>query len=236
MATGTSPTNSANTFASLLGPSTTPQANNQSLNLIGKTDTGASGFFGGLMTGFGLNGNPYGSVPGVANPLSSANTAVVGNQNNLGNIANLTQGADTISAAGAALPFDMNLPGYQQNLGQAATNTGQELQGQVPQDVQNLLAQQAAERGAGTGQGAGSPNTNADYLQSLGLTSLGQEQTGMGNLSSLIGETPTGAAFNPASMFVTPTAEQGANQAVQNALAAPNPSDAGGLATIASLF
>ena len=177
-----------------------------------------------------------GQIPGVSNPLSSAGQATTGNRKNLNNIANLTAGADTISAEGAALPFEMNLPGYNSMLDTASANTQQDLSGQVPQDVQNQLQEQSAERGVATGQAPGSPNTNAAYLQALGLTSLGQEQTGMNNLSQLIGETPTGTAFNPASQFVSPQDMQSANQAVQTAQAAPDPGVAGLLSSIMSMI
>lgn len=184
----------------------------------------------------GFLGSLYGQIPGVSNPISSAATATSGNRANLTNIANLTQGADSISASGAALPFEMNLPGYENMLGTASQNTQQDLSGQVPQDVQNLLAEQSAERGVSTGQAPGSPNTNAAYLQALGLTSLGQQQTGMNNLSALIGETPTGASYNPASSFVTPAQQQDAEQAVQTAQAAPDPAMSGLISALTSFI
>jgi hypothetical protein len=184
----------------------------------------------------GVLGELYGQVPGVANPISSAAQSVSGNRQNLGNIANLTMGADSISASGAALPFDMNLPDYQGMLQTATGNTQQELSGQVPQDVQNLLAQQSAERGVATGEAPGSPNTNAAYLQALGLTSLGQQQTGMSNFDTLFGMTPTGAAYNPAASFVTPAQQQDAAQAAQTAQAAPNPTASGLFSSIMSMI
>jgi hypothetical protein len=102
--------------------------------------------------------------------------------------------------------------------------------------VQNLLAEQSAERGVSTGEAPGSPNTNAAYLQALGLTSLGQEQQGQTNLSQLIGETPTGASYNPASSFVTPAQQQDAAQAVQTAQAAPDPALSGLISALTSFI
>ena len=129
-------------------PGTIPGATGGGSNPTLTSESGTGGFLGSL----------YGQVPGVANPISSAAQATSGNRSNLTNIANLTQGADTISANGAALPFEINLPGYNSMFDTASANTGQELQGQVPQDVQALLQEQSAERGVSTGQGAGSPN------------------------------------------------------------------------------
>jgi hypothetical protein len=217
--------NTANpgTFASLLSGVGNTSANPQN-NLIGQGGTG------------GFLGSVYGQIPGVANPLSSAAQATKGDVGDLTNVANLAQGADTISAAGAALPFNLNLPGYGSNLEQNATNVGQELQGDIPQDVQNQIEQSAAERGIATGQGAGSPNEGAALERALGLTSLGEMQAGQTGLSTLIGETPTGTPFNPASQFVTPQDEQAANQAANNAAAAPDPGTSGLLSTIFSFL
>jgi hypothetical protein len=121
-------------------------------------------------------------------------------------------------------------------LNQASTNTQQELSGQLPQDVVNQITQQAAERGVSGGQAAGSPNENSAMMKALGLTSLGQEQTGQSNLNTLINETPQGAQFDPASMFVTPNQEQSAQQGVQNAMAAPDPGASGLFSSIMSLL
>lgn len=225
------------------------------------------------LIGGGLNDiltSLYGSKPATENPVASANQAIIGNTQNLPADANLTLGTDTLSAQGAALPFEQNLPGYEGllnqgssnaatelsgnvpdfpgftgDMNQAATNTAQELQGQLPQDVIDQISQAASERGVGTGQGQSSPNTSASYLQSLGLNSLSQEQTGLSNLgtlennalnidtagqnalSQLIGETPTGQQFNPSTMYVTPSQQQAADQAANQIAAAPDPEATG---------
>lgn len=207
-------------------PGTVPGSTNVGSNPTLASMSGTGGFLGSL----------YGQIPGVANPISSAAQATSGNRSNLTNIANLTQGADSISASGAALPFEMNLPGYNSMLDTASVNTQQDLSGQVPQDVQNQLQEQAAERGVATGEAPGSPNTTAAYLQALGLTSLGQEQTGMSNLSQLMAQTPQGASYNPANSFVTPAQQQDANQAAQTAQAAPDPGESGLVSAIMSFL
>ena len=219
--------NAANTaapgsIASLLSGSGT--ASPGSTNIVGQEGTG--GWLGSL----------FGGVPGVSNPTGSASEAIKGNLGNLTEIANLAQGVDTISNAAAPLGLESNLPGYESMLGTASANTQQELSGQLPQDVVNQITQEAAERGVATGQGAGSPNTNAAMLSALGLTSLGEEQTGASNLSTLIGETPQGAQFNPASMFVTPEEQQAADQAALDAEAAPDPALSGAFSSIMSMI
>lgn len=195
--------------------------NTQPGTLVGTGGTG--GFLGEL----------FGQVPGVANPLASARESISGNRGNLQDIANLAYGTDTISAAGAALPFDMNLPGYQNMLNTASTNVQSDLQGQLPQDTVNQIEQLGAERGIATGQAGYSPNTNAAILKDLGLTSLNLQQTGMQGMEGLVGETPQGTQFNPSAEFVTPDQQQAAEQATQNALAAPDPALSGIMSAMA---
>jgi hypothetical protein len=112
-------------------------------------------------------------------------------------------------------------------LTQATTNVGNELQGQVPDDVIRLLQQQGAERGVAGGQGPDSPNTNASYLQALGLTSLGMQDRGMQGFHQLYADTPIGPQFNPSSMMVTPEQQQAAQLAANQEAAAPDPELAG---------
>jgi hypothetical protein len=215
----------------------TPAGGGGAGNLAGSTYSGAFTNLANDIPGLGgLLTSLYGTKYAIPNPGSSAASAIGGNIGNLGADTALTEGADTASALGAALPFEINLPGYESELGQASANTGQELQGQVPQDVQNLLAEQSAERGISTGQAPGSPNTTAAYLQALGLTSLGQEQQGQSNLAQLIGETPTGPGFNPSSMFVTPEQQQASQLAANQEAASPDPAAAGLLNTFMSFI
>jgi hypothetical protein len=178
----------------------------------------------------------YGTKYGVPDPTATAGQAASGNVGNLGVIGQETMGADTISAQGAALPYQMNLPNYEGMLQTATGNASQDLSGQVPQDVQNLLSQQAAERGVTTGQGVGSPDSSAAYLQSLGLTSLGMEQQGQQDFNQLFADTPTGSQFNPGSGFVTPSQEQAAQLASNEEAAAPDPQMAGLMNTFGSVI
>lgn len=184
----------------------------------------------------GILGALYGNKPATADPTATAGQAAAGNTANLPGIAGETLGADSISASGAALPFQMNLPNYENLLGTASGNAMSDLNGQLPSDVTNLIAQQAAERGVSTGQGVDSPNSTASYLKALGLTSLDLQNTGMTDLSQLIAETPTGAAFNPGSGFVTPAQQQSAQQAADTTAAAADPQAAGLMNTLMSFF
>lgn len=168
--------------------------------------------------------SPYGGIPQVPSPTFTAGGAIAGNTANLPGALNLAGQVNTFSNAQAVAPYTANLPGYAGMLAQASGNTGNLLQGQVPTDVWQQMAQGAAERGVGMGS-PGSPNANAAMLRALGLTSLGLQQQGLGNFQTLMGLTPVGQQFNPASMFVSPEQMQAAQTAANLYKAAPVPAD-----------
>lgn len=177
----------------------------------------------------------FGGTPNLPSPQTTQGQAISGNTSQLGNLGILTQGSDKISAEGAALPYQLNLPDYTGMLSSFSGNVGQQLQGQLPQDVENLLQQQSAERGIGVGEAPGSPNDNAAYLQALGLTSLGEQQQGEQGFGQLVSETPTGQPFNPASMFVDPESQQAYGTAQAYLAAAPSPIASGVIQMLESI-
>lgn len=100
----------------------------------------------------------------------------------------------------SVLPYQANLPGYANMVGQRSENTLDMLKGQIPDDVVTQIAQGAAERGV-TGGVPQSPNANAAYLRALGLTSLDLMGRGSEELSKSISDTPVPELFNPASLW-----------------------------------
>lgn len=168
----------------------------------------------------------YGGIPSVPNPKGTQTDVLSGNIGNLGLLYNLATGTGQASAAGAGAALEQNLPGALGGLQQGLGNTRSLLSGQIPADVQRQIAQQAAERGVSTGS-PGSANSNGSLMQALGLTSLGLQQQGLGNLSQLIGSTPTGPAFNPASMLLDPNSQQMWQYLANTLGAAPIPGVAG---------
>lgn len=185
------------------------------------------GFSGATLPGaspFNYN-SAYGGIPQVPNPIGSQGDVLGGNIGNLGSLYNLATGVGSASAAGAGTQVEQNLPGFRAATGQSMGNISSLLKGEIPQDVQNLIAQQAAERGVMMGS-PDSPNAGASLLRSLGLTSLGLQQQGEQNLSAAIGRTPTGPAFNPSSMLVTPAQQYEAQLLANYLAAAPIPSSA----------
>lgn len=168
----------------------------------------------------------YGGIPSVPSPISTQQEAVTGNLGNLGGLYKLAGSVNAFNQAQAPLGLQANLPGYQGMIGQSSRNIAANLAGQVPQDVVNQIAQQAAERGTATGLGTNAPNSNAALLRALGLSSLGQTQLGEQQLTAAIGRTPQGPVFDPSKFFVTPDQEQQAQAAADLYKSAPIPSAA----------
>lgn len=114
----------------------------------------------------------------------------------------LASTVNTFMSGQAALPYRMNLPGYSSNLGLRASNTRNFLRGQLPADVIQQIQQQGTERGVATGVRGDSPNANAAWRRSLGLTSLGLMGQGSQQLSQEIEDTPVPEIWNPLSLYI----------------------------------
>ena len=168
----------------------------------------------------------YGGIPSVPSPTSTASTTIGGNIGNLGGLYNLSRGTGTASGAGAIAGLNAEIPGVTGSIGAATGNINELLSGQVPEDVINQLRQQSAEIGAGRGMGPGAPSTNAEYLRSLGLTSLGMQAQGAQELDALMGSVPRAPAFDPSSMLVNPAEAQQWAYLAEVLKNAPNPAAA----------
>lgn len=164
----------------------------------------------------------YGGIPQLPSPTGSAAQAIQGNSANMSQLLQLLSSLDTAQQGQLLSQYNMAIPNYSQLTQTASSNTQQDLNGQVPQDVINQLTQQAAERGISTGM-PGSSNSNAAYLRALGLTSLGQQQTGQQNLATLTTTAPNAGLFNPSSFLVTPEQQQqeASAQALYNSAPVP---------------
>lgn len=178
-------------------------------------------------------GNPYGRVPSSVSPQTAQANSIGGNLAQLSQLYSLATGMGAASGSGAAANLNTALPGATDALGNALNVSKSEVSGQLPPDVINLIQQQAAERGIATGT-AGSPNNDAAMLRALGLTSLDLSNTGIGNLSRVIGSTPTGPQFNPASQLIDP-GQQLEQQNFNAALAAAPDPTAAALTNVAAL-
>lgn len=170
--------------------------------------------------------NPaYGGVPSMPNPTATAAAANAGNAGNLPALEGTATNLNTFNQGQLLGQYNMAIPNYAALTHTASGNAMSALEGSVPQDVIQQLLQGAAERGI-TGGMPESPNTNAAYLRALGLTSLGQQQTGMADLHQLSADAPIAKAFDPASMFVTPEQQQQAQYMANLLKSAPQPAAA----------
>lgn len=169
----------------------------------------------------------YGTIPQVPLPTTTAPAAIAGNLGTLGSLYGLSQGTGAASGAGALSNLEQGLPGAAGLLSQASGDVSSELSGSLPADVMAQIAQAGAESGVETGS-PGSPASEAAMLKALGLTSLSLEEQGQTDLGKLIGETPTGPQYNPATMQTTPEAQQSAAAANAIYSSAPLPAAAAG--------
>ena len=159
----------------------------------------------------------YGGKPTVPSPAASAAAATAGNLANLPSLIDLGQQVNPATAA----QYYGNIPNYTGLNAQSSANIGAMLQGQVPQDVVNQIAQRAAERGVITGQ-----TSPASYLQALGLNSLQMQQQGEALLGQSVARNTRAPFFAPGSGFISPDAQQSAQMAANVYQAAPVPSAA----------
>lgn len=171
---------------------------------------GTASSSGGLMSPTLSGGAPtsgkgaYGLVPSTPNPLATAGGAIAGNQSNLPALSTLGTGTTKLTAGLAQLPYQLNLPNYMENLGQASANVASNLAGVISPSTSNAITRAAAERGVGIGAAPGSPNAQTNWLGVLGQTSEQLQALGANQLNQMIASTPTGQPFNVAGMQTTP--------------------------------
>lgn len=163
----------------------------------------------------------FGGIPNVPDPAVAAGGAIAGNLANFGDLAKLTGKTNDLIFN----QYTGRLPGYSDLSAASSGNIASQLRGELPQDVVNLLGQQAAERGVGGGV-SGSQFSNADYLRSLGLTSLGQKQAGEAAFTGAMGRLQGIPSFDPGSMFTTPGDVYGAGLQSSIFKSAPVPGQA----------
>ena len=137
-----------------------------------------------------------GSLPNYSN-IAQPSTFTAGIQPGV-SLAGTSQAVTGANISSQQAANAARIPGETGLETQSSSNIGQELKGQLPADVMNQLAQQAAEAGIG---GSSSP---AAYLKALGLTSLSQENQGQTDLTAATARNPGAQPFDASSMLLTP--------------------------------
>ncbi len=146
----------------------------------------------------------YGGVPQVPNLIDVYGTAVGANKQFLPQVTELGRSISGNTEEELLNNLRLALPGYDASVSKSMGNIGSLQSGQIPLDVKNLIAQQAAERGVATGL-YDSPNANAALLRSLGLTSLGLQGEGEKQMTALVGRTPQAQPFDISKLMLNPT-------------------------------
>lgn len=161
--------------------------------------------------------NPWGGPATASSPVpnpayQSASAPVTGMS--LPSLANLINSINQIGQTNANYGRIPNAPALEK---QSSGNIQSELAGNVDPSTIRLMQQQAAERGVATGVGPTSPNSNASYLQALGLTSQQLQQQGQRDLSAADARNPAAPIFDPMSQLLTPGQSQQLGQSATNA-------------------
>lgn len=175
----------------------------------------------------------YGGIPNVPNPVATAGDAIAGNIGNLGSIYALGQATNLFNQGQLMTQYESAIPNYSELVTQQSDVVGDQLAGDVPDDVLSQIIQSAAERGILTGS-PGSPNANAAYLRALGITSMDLQKSGMENMSRMVKDAPIAPLFDISKMFVTPADQQAAGMAANVYASAPRPSAAAAAAQAAA--
>jgi hypothetical protein len=167
---------------------------------------GIMGAVGGLIDILNAPSKP--DVP-VINRLelgSEAGKAIKSNLTNLSKSEELVGKANLFSEQQITDMLNRSIPGYSAMSGKAASNISSELSGEIPQDVQDAIQNNAAAKALGGGFSGGGMHGNL-VARDLGLTSLDLTQKGLNSFESW---TKTAASlYEPSmmsvsSMFVTP--------------------------------
>lgn len=122
------------------------------------------------------------------------------------------------------------VPGYEDMAAQSAKNIGSFLRGEVPEDVLYQIGQGAAERGISRGGGF----SNADYLRSLGLTSLGLMGEGEKGLTGALQRAESVPLFDISKYMLSPQDVFNAQFQANVIGAAPDPAAAAAAALAAA--
>lgn len=108
----------------------------------------------------------------------------------------INQGAQQTANAG-------RIPGGADLENLSSANISSALEGQLDPSVLQQLGQRSAERGIITGS-PGGPSTNAEYLRSLGLTTMDLMNTGQNWLTQATARNPAAPIYDAGNLVITP--------------------------------
>lgn len=167
----------------------------------------------------------FGGKPAVPDPADVLQSVIASNLGMMGDIKGLGKKASkyfwnqTIG----------RVPGYQDMSGQSAANIAAQLRGEIPADVLYQIGQGAAQRGITRGGGF----SNADYLRSLGLTSLGLMAEGEKGLTGALQRAESVPLFDISKYMLNPQDVYQSQLLANIYAAAPDPASAAAAANAA---
>lgn len=167
----------------------------------------------------------YGGKVLVPDPNQTAKDAAQGNLGNLKGWQDLADPLNAFNLGQVTNQYIAGVPNYLGKVAQSGANIDSWLKGQVPQDVKDVLAQEAAQRGVALGV-PGSQFSNYDYLRSVGQTSLDLQKQGETALTGAIARMPRTNILDLSQYFVTPEQMQNAQYWANLLNASPVPSAA----------
>lgn len=120
-----------------------------------------------------------------------------------GSLASLASNVTGINIAGQQAANSARIPNAPGLEAQSSKMIEDQLLGKIPADVLALLGQGAGERAVAGGM-VGAPASEAAYRRALGLTSIGQQESGQRNLSAAYARNPGAKVMDAESQIITP--------------------------------
>lgn len=138
------------------------------------------------------------------NAQAEQGKAVEGNLANFGNISKLTSQVNSLNQSELNRMLEMATPGYGKIRDEVSGQIMDQLTGELPDDVQDLVSRKAAQQSLFGGFGGSGMGRNLE-LRDLGLNELQYSQNALNNAQSWLASARTTAQYDPSSMFISPT-------------------------------
>lgn len=185
-----------------------------------KTSTTSEGNLTGTSTDEGSDAAGYKVT--IPDPTATTAAAITGTKSNLADIESLASDVNAYNQGQKISQISELYPQYTSTLSQLGSDVADWASGKISQSTKNQLTQSMSERGALTGQGVNSANSNAALMSLLGTTSEALQSKGLSGYSQLVSTIPT-STMDVSKFFVDPNTTYNAQLLANYAEASPNP-------------
>lgn len=185
-----------------------------------KTSTTSEGNLTGTSTDEGSDAAGYKVT--IPDPTATTAAAITGTKSNLADIESLASDVNAYNQGQKISQISELYPQYTSTLSQLGSDVADWASGKISQSTKNQLTQSMSERGALTGQGVNSANSNAALMSLLGTTSEALQSKGLSGYSTLLSTIPT-STMDVSKFFVDPNTTYNAQLLANYAEASPNP-------------